>query len=78
MKYAAAILLALVFGSSPWAWAADGLITVKSSHSAKATMDRLEKIVNEKGLTVFLSHRSCRRSREDRQETARHRVAHLR
>jgi len=53
MKYATAMLLALVCGSAPWAWAADGLITVKSAHSAKATMDRLEKIVKERGMTVF-------------------------
>lgn len=53
MKYATAMLLALACGSAPWAWAADGLITVKSSHSAKATMDRLEKIVKERGMTVF-------------------------
>jgi uncharacterized protein (DUF302 family) len=33
--------------------AADGVMTMKSSHSAKATMDRLEKIVKEKGLIVF-------------------------
>jgi len=53
MKYATAMLLALVCGSAPWAWAADGLITVKSAHGAKATMDRLEEIVKERGMTVF-------------------------
>jgi len=33
--------------------AADGLVSVKSTRSAKATMDRLESIVKERGLTVF-------------------------
>ena len=33
--------------------AADGLVTIKSPHSAKATMDKLEMIVKDKGLNVF-------------------------
>lgn len=33
--------------------AADGLIAIKSPHSAKETMSRLEKIVKERGLHVF-------------------------
>jgi len=35
------------------AWAADGLIDVKSPHKAQATMDRLESLVKERGLNVF-------------------------
>ncbi len=35
------------------ATAAEGLIILKSPHAAKATMDRLEEIVTQKGLTVF-------------------------
>ena len=35
------------------ATAADGLINLKSPHSAKATMDRLEATVKERGLNVF-------------------------
>jgi uncharacterized protein (DUF302 family) len=35
------------------AHAADGLVSVKSAHDAKASMDRLESIVTERGLTVF-------------------------
>jgi uncharacterized protein (DUF302 family) len=35
------------------ATAADGLISVKSSHSVDDTMTRLESIVKEKGFTVF-------------------------
>lgn len=33
--------------------AAEGLITVKSAHSAKDSMDRLESAVKQKGLNVF-------------------------
>jgi uncharacterized protein (DUF302 family) len=35
------------------AHAADGLITLASTHSVVSTMDRLEGAVREKGLTVF-------------------------
>ena len=35
------------------AGAADGLVAVKSPHSAKATMDKLEEIVKQRGLNVF-------------------------
>jgi uncharacterized protein (DUF302 family) len=33
--------------------AADGLVAVKSPHSAKATMDKLEEVVKQRGLDVF-------------------------
>jgi uncharacterized protein (DUF302 family) len=35
------------------AFAADGVITVKSAYSTKDTMDRLESAVKQKGLNVF-------------------------
>jgi len=35
------------------AFAADGLVTLKSSHSAKDTMSRLEEIVKKRGFTIF-------------------------
>lgn len=35
------------------AQAADGVIVVKSSHDVVATMDKLENIVKEKGMSVF-------------------------
>jgi uncharacterized protein (DUF302 family) len=44
--------LALIFLSAP-ALAADGLIALKSPHAAKATMDRLEAALKDKGLTIF-------------------------
>jgi uncharacterized protein (DUF302 family) len=33
--------------------AADGLVAVKSPHNAKDTMNRLEEVVKQRGLTVF-------------------------
>ena len=48
------ILATLALLSAPFiAVAADGLIAIKSPHSAKDTMNRLEKIVRQKGLDVF-------------------------
>ena len=47
-------LLALVLVSgAALASAADGLIAVKSPHSAATTMNRLEDIAKQRGLTVF-------------------------
>ncbi len=43
-------VLALI---APWASAADGLIALKSPHSAAVTMNRLEDIAKQRGLTVF-------------------------
>ena len=34
--------------------AGNGLISVKSSHDVKATADRLENILNQKGMNVFI------------------------
>ena len=34
-------------------FAADGLVSVKSPRNAKETMDRLEEVVKQRGLTVF-------------------------
>ena len=45
-----ALTLAAASGLSA---AADGLIDLKSPHNAKATMDRLEAVVKERGLNVF-------------------------
>lgn len=48
---ALALLACLAF--STLAAAADGLVAVKSPHSAKDTMNRLEEVVKQRGLTVF-------------------------
>lgn len=45
-----AIVLSTTIGLAS---AADGMIAVKSPHGAKATMDRLEDIVKQRGLNVF-------------------------
>ena len=42
-----------LFGQALIAQAADGLVAVKSSHSARDTMNRLEATVKERGLNVF-------------------------
>jgi uncharacterized protein (DUF302 family) len=46
-------MLALFFGAAGAACAADGLVRVKSAHAPKETIERLEKLVKEKGMTVF-------------------------
>ncbi len=45
--------LLLVLGQALIAQAADGLVAVKSPHSALETMNRLEAKVKERGLNVF-------------------------
>ena len=44
-----AVLLALAVP----AWSADGLVEVKSPFAPKETMDRLEGILKNKGMTIF-------------------------
>ena len=48
-----AIAMAGLMAVSLFASAADGLVSLKSPHSVQATMDRLESIVEDKGLNVF-------------------------
>ena len=47
------LLLPLLLSTALLASAADGLIALKSPHSAAATMNRLEDTVKQRGLTVF-------------------------
>ena len=47
------IFVVVLLSIASIASAADGLIVIKSPHGAKATMDKLEMIVKEKGLNVF-------------------------
>ena len=49
----AAIAVAACAAFSTLASAADGLIEIKSPHSAKDTMNKLEDIVKQRGLNVF-------------------------
>ena len=48
------ISILAVFFIVSTASAGDGLINVKSSHDVKVTADRLEDILNKKGMTVFI------------------------
>lgn len=48
------LTLTLLFFFVSVASADDGLISMKSSHDVKRTMDRLEKTLREKGMTVFI------------------------
>jgi len=54
MNIRSLFLAASVMTASTLAAASDGLIAVKSPHSAKVTMDRLEDIVKKRGLNVFV------------------------
>ncbi len=44
---------ATLLATSAWAAAADGLIALKSPHSAAVTMTRFEDAAKQRGLTVF-------------------------
>lgn len=53
MKTIQSILIAISFLAISSAWAADGLVRVESPHSPKVTMDRLESLLKQKGMTIF-------------------------
>jgi len=53
MRYVIGIVFSL-FCFVPSASAENGLVNVKSAHGVKATTDRLEAAVKEKGLNVFM------------------------
>ena len=57
IKIISRTILALVFSSS--VFAAETLISIESHHTVKETADRFEKILDQKGLTVFarINHR---------------------
>ncbi|UCF92276.1 MAG: DUF302 domain-containing protein [Desulfobacterales bacterium] len=48
------LILFALFGTVAWASAENGLINVKSVHAVQDTADRLEKALQEKGMTVFV------------------------
>ena len=52
MRMAWSGLAGVLLAVASYAWGADGLVIVKSSHSPKETMDRLETMVKQRGLTV--------------------------
>ena len=53
MTFMRTLLLPLLLSIASLASAADGLIAIKSPHSAAVTMNRLEDIVKQRGLNVF-------------------------
>ena len=53
MRYLLCTLMAILFFASV-TYADNGIISIKSSHDVKTTVDRLENILREKGMTVFI------------------------
>ena len=53
MKCIRSLALAVSLAMSSLAFTADGLIAVKSTYSPKETMDRMEKVLQAKGMTIF-------------------------
>ena len=53
MKSIQSFALAALLVTSSLVWAAEGLMAVKSPYSPKETMDRLESVLKEKGMTLF-------------------------
>lgn len=53
MKRTVSIFLVILFASCAGAWAADGVVAIKSPHSAKETMNRVEDVAKKRGLNVF-------------------------
>ena len=53
MKSIQSLALAFLLVTSSLVWAAEGLIAVKSPYGAKETMDRLEIVLKDKGMTIF-------------------------
>ena len=53
MRYLLCTLMAIFFFASV-TYADNGIISIKSSHDVKTTVDRLENILRGKGMTVFI------------------------
>lgn len=53
MKYLSICSLLMLLAFSTAAVAATGMVSIKSKHSVKASLDKLEQILDTKGLTVF-------------------------
>ncbi len=46
-------LVGVLLAVASYAWGVDGLVAIKSPHSPKDTMDRLEALLKQKGLTIL-------------------------
>ncbi len=53
MKTLHSVCMMVLLVMSRSAWGADGLIAVESPFSPKETMDRLENLLQQKGMTIF-------------------------
>ncbi len=53
MKLILAVVFAFALLGSAAGWSAEGLVTLKSLHGVKETMDRLETAVKGKAMTIF-------------------------
>jgi uncharacterized protein (DUF302 family) len=53
MRITQTVTLTLFIFISTHAWGADGLVAVKSPYGPKDTMERFEKVVKQKGTTIF-------------------------
>ncbi len=53
MRTVRSCVVGVLLAVASYAWGADGLVAVKSPHSPKDTMDRLEAQLRQKGLTIF-------------------------
>lgn len=52
MKYLLVLMSLVMFAPSASMAAEDGMISKKSPHSVKVTLDRLEKVLRKKGITI--------------------------
>lgn len=52
-SFFAALLLATILSTPCIADTADGMIQIKSNHNVAATLDKLEAVLNKKGMTIF-------------------------
>ena len=53
MRIIQVVAVAFLFLLSTSTWGADGLVAIKSPHSSKATMDRLENLAKQQGMMIF-------------------------
>ncbi len=51
--YKIGLAVLIILRVTAWSHAEDGLTTIKSAHSVDATADRLESMLQKKGMTVF-------------------------
>ena len=54
MKYILVYVVAGILLFASWVHADSGLINIKSAHDVKTTADRLENVLNAKGMRVFI------------------------